>query len=137
MARRLGPQDADRKVQEAHADRASPAHRPEFPGAAHVAVSDPSTCVGRKFKKPATASARKTVGYELTDFKDRELNSVLTTADRHSQFLDTQAVFDSTCASSFSPSDLLKGKMTVYQILTPDWMRSLAGLLRMWVGSML
>jgi type IV secretion system protein VirD4 len=77
------------------------------------------------------------MGNELTHFVDRELNSVLTTANRHLQFLDTPAIFDSTCTSSFNPSDLLKGKMTIYLILPPDRMRSQTGLLRLWLSSLL
>jgi type IV secretion system protein VirD4 len=77
------------------------------------------------------------LGYQLTHFKDKELSSVLTTANRFLRFLDTLAIAASTKSSSFDPAELLKGKMTVYLILPPEHMRAQAGLLRMWIGSML
>jgi type IV secretion system protein VirD4 len=77
------------------------------------------------------------IGHQLTQFVDKELNSVLTTSNRHMQFLDTSEVYDSTWTSSFDPSDLRKGKMTVYLILPPDRMRAQMGLLRLWISSLL
>ena len=76
------------------------------------------------------------LGHQLTHFRDRELGSVLTTANRFLRFLDTLAIFGST-SSSFNPADLLKGKLTVYLILPPEHMRTQSPLLRMWIGSML
>jgi type IV secretion system protein VirD4 len=77
------------------------------------------------------------LGHQLTQFKDRELSSTLTTANRFLRFLDTPAIAESTKRSSFDPADLLKGKMTVYLILPPDRARAQSPLLRLWVGSML
>ena len=75
-------------------------------------------------------------GHELTNFVDRELGSVLTTANRHLNFLDTPAISESTKKSSFDPADLFSRKTTVYLILPPDRMRAQAGVLRMWIGAM-
>lgn len=77
------------------------------------------------------------MGNQLTNYKDKELGSTLTTTNRFLRFLDTLAIADSTKISSFNPSDLLKGKMTVYLILPPDHMRTQSPLLRMWIASLL
>ncbi len=77
------------------------------------------------------------MGSQLTHYKDKELNSTMTTTGRFLRFLDTVAVADSTKTSSFDPADLRKGKMTVYLILPPEHMRAQSPLLRMWIGSLL
>ncbi len=77
------------------------------------------------------------MGNQLTHFKDKELNSTMTTTGRFLRFLDTVAVAESTKTSSFDPADLRKGKMTVYLILPPEHMRAQSPLLRMWIGSLL
>ncbi len=77
------------------------------------------------------------LGHQLTQFKDKELTSTLTTTNRFLRFLDTGAVAHSTRRSSFDPADLLKGKLTVYLVLPPDRIHSQSGLLRLWIGSML
>jgi type IV secretion system protein VirD4 len=77
------------------------------------------------------------LGHQLTQFKDKELTSTLTTTNRFLRFLDTGAVAHSTRRSTFDPADLLKGKMTVYLVLPPDRIHAQAGLLRLWIGSML
>jgi type IV secretion system protein VirD4 len=77
------------------------------------------------------------MGYQLTQFVERELGSVLTTTNRFLRFLDTLAIAESTKSSSFNPADLLKGKMTVYLVLPPEHMRAQSALLRLWIGSML
>ncbi len=77
------------------------------------------------------------MGHQLAHFKDKELSSVLTTANRHLRFLDTLAVAASTKASSFDLSGLRDGKMTVYLILPPEYLRTQSALLRMWISSLL
>jgi type IV secretion system protein VirD4 len=77
------------------------------------------------------------LGYQLTHFKDKELSSTLTTTNRFMRFLDTVAISNSTKASSFNPSDLLTGKMTVYLVLPPEHMRAQSALLRLWIGSLI
>ena len=76
-------------------------------------------------------------GGNLAHFKDKELNSTLTTTNRFLSFLDTVAVADSTKTSSFNPDDLRLGKMTAYLILPPEHQRAQSPLLRMWIGSLL
>src|SRR5579864_4235727 len=77
------------------------------------------------------------LGHQLCHFVDRELGSVLTTANRHLRFLDTLAVADNTTQSSFDPADLLTGKMTVYLVIPPEHMRAQLSLLRLWISSLL
>jgi len=55
----LGPQEAGREVQEAHALRPPPAYRPGFPVGSQFAVTDAASWVGRKFDKAATAPDRR------------------------------------------------------------------------------
>jgi len=76
------------------------------------------------------------LGHTLTHCKDKELNSMLTTTNRHLRFVDSPAISASTARSSFDPSDLVRNKMTIYLILPPDRMRGQSGLLRLWVSSM-
>jgi type IV secretion system protein VirD4 len=77
------------------------------------------------------------MGHQLQHFKDKELSSVLTTANRHLRFLDTLAIAASTKTSSFDLSGLRDGRMTVYLILPPEYLRTQSALLRMWIGSLL
>jgi type IV secretion system protein VirD4 len=77
------------------------------------------------------------LGDQLTNFKDKELASTLTTTGRFLRFLDTLAICESTKSSSFDPAELVTGKMTVYLILPPEHMRAQSALLRMWIGSLL
>jgi type IV secretion system protein VirD4 len=76
------------------------------------------------------------LGHTLTHSQDKELNSTLTSTNRHLRFIDSPAIAASTAASSFDPAGLLTGKMTIYLILPPDRIRSQSGLLRLWVGSL-
>jgi type IV secretion system protein VirD4 len=62
---------------------------------------------------------------------------VLTTTSRFLRFLDTLLVAESTKASSFDPSELCKGRMTVYLVIPPEHMRAQAALLRMWIDATL
>lgn len=77
------------------------------------------------------------IGNQVANFKDKELAGVLSTANRHTAFLDTLPVAASTKASSFDLKELPMGKMTVYLILPPEYLRSQSALLRMWIGAML
>lgn len=77
------------------------------------------------------------LGGQLSHFKDNERGSVISTALRHLRFLGTPTIADSTAESSFNPADLRKGKMTVFLIIPPDRIDANAGLLRMWIASLL
>lgn len=77
------------------------------------------------------------LGGQLAYFRDKELASTLTTANRHLRFLDTPAVWESTSSSTFDPRSLRKGKMTVYCILPVQHARAQSALMRMWIGTLL
>ncbi len=77
------------------------------------------------------------MGHQLQHFTGKELSSVLTTANRHLRFLDTLAIAANTKASSFDLAGLRDGRMTVYLILPPEYLRTQSALLRMWIGSLL
>jgi type IV secretion system protein VirD4 len=88
-------------------------------------------------QSPAWEGMLARMGYGLTRYVDRELGSVLTTTNRHLNFLDTIAVARSTKSSSFDPAELCKRKMTVYLVLPPDHARAQSPLLRMWISTLL
>jgi type IV secretion system protein VirD4 len=77
------------------------------------------------------------LGGQLAHFQEKELASTLTSANRHLRFLSTPAVVESTSSSSFDPSELRNGKMTVYLIIPPEHMRAAAGLMRLWIGTLM
>jgi type IV secretion system protein VirD4 len=76
-------------------------------------------------------------GSQLEHFKDKELASTITSANRHLRGYSTPAVAESTSSSTFDPSDLRKKKMTVYLVLPPEHMRAQMSLMRMWLGTFL
>lgn len=77
------------------------------------------------------------LGGQLLHFVDREKSSVLSSALRHLRFLGTPAIVESTSSSSFDPSELAGGRMTIYLVLPPDRANAQAGLLRMWISSLM
>jgi type IV secretion system protein VirD4 len=77
------------------------------------------------------------MGGQLMHFVDKEKSSVLSSALRHVRFLGTPAISTSTACSTFNPADLRNGRMTVFLILGPEHLRAQAGLMRLWVGSLL
>lgn len=76
------------------------------------------------------------MGNQLSHYRDRELASVLTTCNRFLSFLDSPAVQLSTEKSTFNPSSLKRGKMTVYCILPAYAARVQSPLLRLWLTSL-
>lgn len=77
------------------------------------------------------------LGHQAAVHSDKQLAGVLATANRHTAFLDTLKVAASTSSSSFDPMELRTGKVTVYLVLPPEHLKSQAGLLRMWIGTLL
>ena len=73
----------------------------------------------------------------LTHYKEKELSSVLTTTNRYLKFLDSPAIAASARESSFDPSELTTGKMTVFIVIPPEHLRALIPLLRMLISCML
>lgn len=77
------------------------------------------------------------LGHLLTWFQDEELGSVMTTVQRHTEFLDSPAVAANTLESSFDPRTLRTSRVTVYLVLPHDFLATLAPLMRMWIGTIL
>lgn len=77
----------------------------------------------------------KRAGKKLNSFKDRERASVLTTAHRHTEFLDTLPVIDVTHKSTFNAADLTN--TTVYIIVPPEHLEAQRGLVRLWIGTLM
>lgn len=77
------------------------------------------------------------MGGSLMYFRDKELNSVLTTVSRQLRFLDMPAVAASTEKSTFNPLALRDGKMTVYCVIPAEFLRVQSPLIRMWIGTLL
>ena len=76
-------------------------------------------------------------GQLLSWYVDRELGSVLTSVQRHTNFLDSAVVAASTARSSFDPLALRRVPMTIYLCLPPERLVTLAPLQRMWIGCLL
>ncbi|MDY3551478.1 type IV secretory system conjugative DNA transfer family protein [Gemmata sp. JC717] len=77
------------------------------------------------------------LGSQVSETEGKELSGVLSTANRHTAFLDTLPIAESTRSSSFDPAELRAGKVTVYLVLPPEYLRSQSALLRLWIGSIL
>ncbi len=77
------------------------------------------------------------LGHLLTWFVDRELGSVLTNVQRHTQFLDSPAIAKHTARSSFDLMALRSGRMTVYLCMPVDRLTTMAPIQRMWIATIL
>ena len=68
----------------------------------------------------------------------KEFASVMTTSNRHMRIFDTPRLVEHTSSSStFNPSRLVWDRMTVYLVIPPDRFDANAGLLRMWISSLM
>lgn len=76
----------------------------------------------------------KRLGSQLEWLKDRELASVLANVNRHTQFLDSQAVAAVMNGSDFDPRMLRSGRCSLYLILPADRLTTHASLMRLWIG---
>lgn len=77
------------------------------------------------------------MGGQLLHFAEKEKSSVLSTTLRHLRFLGTLAVAESTESTNFDVRQLRGGKLTIYLIVPAEHMAAQAGLLRMWIASMI
>jgi type IV secretion system protein VirD4 len=77
------------------------------------------------------------MGGQLLSCPEKERGSVLTTVARHTQFLSSPSVKNSVRTSSFDPKELHTGKCSVFLILPPLYQDSMAGLTRLWIGSLM
>ncbi|QJW94190.1 type IV secretory system conjugative DNA transfer family protein [Frigoriglobus tundricola] len=77
------------------------------------------------------------LGAQIAQFEGKELASVLTSANRHLNFMDSPAIARCMKSSDFDPGDLNTGRMTIYCVVPPEYQRSLAPLQRLWLTSLL
>ena len=77
------------------------------------------------------------LGHMLTWHVDRELGSVLSNVQRHTEFLDSPIITRNTCSSSFNPMTLRTGQATIYLCLPHDKLETTAPLMRTWIGIIL
>ena len=70
-------------------------------------------------------------------FVDRELGSVMTTVQRHTEWMDDPHVSECLLHTTFDPSLLRTGRVTVYFVLPQDRFATFAALMRVWIGSTL
>jgi type IV secretion system protein VirD4 len=98
-----------------------------------VSSRDAFTNAVALMRQYADGSVIKRLGDQLSWFQDKELNSVLTHVQRHTNFLDSPAVAAITESSSFHPAELRSGRVSVYLILPPERLVTLAPLMRMWL----
>jgi type IV secretion system protein VirD4 len=75
---------------------------------------------------------------DLTDWiKDKELNGIMSSVQRHTQWMDTRNVAACMARSTFDPRMLRSGRATIYLILPENKLTVMQPLLRLWIGSML
>src|SRR5262249_8479594 len=77
------------------------------------------------------------LGHMLTWHVDRELGSVLSNVQRHTEFLDSPIMIRNTSTSSFNPMTLRTGRATIYLCLKHDKLETMAPIMRMWIGIIL
>ena len=71
---------------------------------------------------------------QLRWYQGKELNSVLTTVNRMTGFLDSPLIAANTARTSFPPRILKTGQADAYLIVPPPMMNSMAPLIRLWLG---
>ena len=103
--------------------------------ASHLPKLDMATKL--MLESPLWGGALANMGGQLLHHVDKEKSSVLSTVSRHLRCFGTPVIADCIRTSSFDPRQLRDGRMTVYLILPPDRAHAQAGLLRMWIGSLL
>jgi type IV secretion system protein VirD4 len=77
------------------------------------------------------------LGHMMTWHVDRELGSVLSNVQRHTETLDSPVVMRHLVASTFNPMWLRTHRATIYLILPHDKLETLAPLMRLWIGVIL
>jgi len=63
------------------------------------------------------------MGARMTHYKDKELASVMTTVGRYLRVFDSPAIAASVRKSTFNPADLVTGRISVFIITKPEFLR--------------
>lgn len=79
----------------------------------------------------------KTLGESLMWTIDRELGSVMSSVQRHTDFMDSPQIMQNLLKSTFDPRDLRSGRMTIYITLPADKLTVMQGWLRLVLGRIL
>lgn len=79
----------------------------------------------------------KRLGHSLTWHVDRELGSVLSNVQRHTEAFDSPLIAQNMTSSTFDPRCLRSGRVTIYLILPHDKLETLSPLMRVWIGVIL
>ena len=77
------------------------------------------------------------LGQSLTWHVDKELGSVMTHTQLHTNIFESPLVADCTGSTSFDPEELRTGRMTVYLVTPSDKLEVWAGLQRMQLGTLI
>ncbi|WP_422927520.1 type IV secretory system conjugative DNA transfer family protein [Singulisphaera sp. PoT] len=77
------------------------------------------------------------LGHSLTWHVDKELGSVMSHTQRHTNIFDSPLIATATRRTTFDPRSLRGGKMTVYIIIPSDMLAVWAAVQRLWLGTLL
>ena len=77
------------------------------------------------------------LGGQLSWYVDKQLGSVMSMAQRHTNIFDSPLITDATGGTDWNPAELRSGKMTVYLIVPADRLVVWAGWMRLVLGSIL
>ncbi len=77
------------------------------------------------------------LGHSLTWHVDRELGSVLSNVQMHTEAFDSPLIAQNMTSSTFDPRCLRTGRATIYLILPHDRLDTLAPIMRVWIGVIL
>lgn len=86
---------------------------------------------------PGFGGVVKRQGDSLTSLKDKELHGVMSTVQRHTAWMDSPAVARYLSRSTFDPRELRGGRMSIYLILPPERLVTMAPLLRVTLGTII
>jgi len=73
----------------------------------------------------------------MAQLEDKERAGVLSTVNRHTTFLDSDAILKSTSRSTFDARQLLEGNMTIYLILPPHQLSAQSRWLRLVITALI
>ena len=77
------------------------------------------------------------VGSSLRGIPEKEFGSILSTAHRHTGFIDSYLIITNTDATSFDVRSLASTPTSLYLILPAQYIHSHANLMRLWINALL
>jgi type IV secretion system protein VirD4 len=88
-------------------------------------------------RSKVAGGALRALAQQMSGWIDRELSSIVSTANRHLAFVDSPVVSRCLAFSSFDPADFVRRPASVYVCLPPDQLEPLARLMRLWLTTFL